>query len=38
MLKDFLKAYRDGACLKLVAIDGEIDSGAGRDEWMAKKL
>ncbi|SFN11219.1 hypothetical protein [Nitrosomonas communis] len=38
MILDLVKIYREGAFLKLIAIDARIESGVGRDEWMAKKL
>ncbi|WP_143083398.1 hypothetical protein [Nitrosomonas communis] len=38
MIADLAKISRNGACVKLIAIDGNIESGVGRDEWMAKEI
>ena len=38
MIADLAKISRNGACVKLVAIDSDIESGVGRDEWMAKEI
>ena len=38
MIDDLADLKRNGACLKLVAIDAGDDIDMGRDEWMALKL
>lgn len=36
LINDLAKMARSNECLKLIAIDAELDMGIRRDEWMAK--
>jgi hypothetical protein len=38
MIADLARISRNGACVKLIAIDGDIESRVGSDEWMANEI